>query len=490
MPCFHCNLFTATVKLLRRLTLPPDFDKDTQVYRGPAGDREEVPSESLEGNGIMAKILLLDFEPKDLDDLRGKGFDAGLKVTNWKTLKADSLVLDKDCRIIFYQVLHDNPASQVHSDGSATVESLVERGGYVTCFIGPSAPFHLTNVIGTIPELEYRDNSTPGAVVPAQDNPLDLLFRSFNKHILHAFELFPVHYATHWEIDLRRAERAFKVRVLAQSADGLPIAILVQRGQGGYLLLPWFGDKNYEAALLILREILPVLAPHLFTEQGHWLENAAYQFPELARLIKKREEVKLEYDEILRRLDLKIQEAKTKGQEMFRRLLVAGGAELKAAVMETMNYLGWQSVDVNEYWKRVIRSKEEDLWLFERSDLKVEEKLGKEPVLLINIRSGPGGAADEDAMLLQRYKGRRMQEFGNTRMKSVLIGNYFSGQDAGLRPSPFSGRMAEESQKDGNALLTTAEIFRAVKAQKEGKLLVEDIRKQMAERTGVVAFEF
>jgi hypothetical protein len=50
--------------------------------------------------------------------------------------------------------------------------------------------------------------------------------------------------------------------------------------------------------------------------------------------------------------------------------------------------------------------------------------------------------------------------------------------------------MAEEAQKDGNALLTTAEIFRAVKAQKEGKLLVEDIRKQMAERTGVVVFEF
>ncbi|MCJ7589123.1 MAG: hypothetical protein MUQ00_14665, partial [Candidatus Aminicenantes bacterium] len=82
MPCFHCNLFTSTVKLLRllrRLTPPPDFDKNTQVYRGPAGDREEVPSESLEGNGIMAKILLLDFEPKDLEDLRGKGFDAGLK---------------------------------------------------------------------------------------------------------------------------------------------------------------------------------------------------------------------------------------------------------------------------------------------------------------------------------------------------------------------------------------------------------------------------
>jgi hypothetical protein len=438
----------------------------------------------------MAKILLLDFEPKDLDDLRGKGFDAGLQVTNWKSLKADPLVLDKDCRIIFYEVLHDNPASHVHAGGSAAVENLVERGGYVTCFIGPSALFHLTNVIGVIPELEYKDNPTPGAVVPGQDKPLDSLFLSFSRHILHAFELLPAHYATSWDIDLRAADRAFKVRVLAQSADGLPVALLAQRGQGGYLLLPWFGDKNLEVAQFILREILPTLAPQLFAEQGHWLEKADYQFPELGRLQKQREEVQREYDEILRRLDLKIQEAKSKSQERFQRLLVAAGAELKGALVEAMNYLGWQTIDVNDYWKRVIRSKEEDLWLFEKNDLKVEEKLGQEPVFLINIRSGTGGAADEDAMLLQRYKGRRMQEFGNTRMKSVLVGNYFSGQDAGLRPNPFSGRMAEEAQKDGNALLTTAEIFRAVKAQKEGKLFIEDIRKQMAGRTGVISFEF
>ena len=438
----------------------------------------------------MAKILLIDFEPKDLEELRGKGFDAGLGITNWKSLKADPLVLDKDCRIVFYQVLHDNPASQVHAGEAAAVESLVEKGGYVVCFIGPSALFHLTNVVGTIPELGFKDNPTPGAVVPSQDKLLAPLFLTFSRYILHAFELLPAHYATNWDIELREAERAFKVRVLAQNAEGLPVALLAQRGQGGYLLLPWFGDRNLEVAQFVLREVLPTLAPQLFVAQNHWLEKAEYQFPELDRLLKQREDVQREYEEILRRLDLKIQEAKSKSQERFQKLLIAEGAELKAAVIEAMNYLGWQTVDVDDYWKRVIRSKEEDVWLFERSDLKVEEKLGKEPVLLINIRSGPGGAADEDAMLLQRFKGRRMQEFGNTKMKSILIGNYFAGQDPGLRPNPFSGRMADEAQKDGNALLTTIELFRTIKAQKEGKLFNEDIRKQVAERTGVLSFEF
>lgn len=438
----------------------------------------------------MAKILLLDFESKDLDTLREAGFEASLRVTNWKSLKADPIVLDKDCRMVFYQVLHDNPASQVHAGGAVAIESLVERGGYAVCFIGPSATFHLTNIVGTIPELDFKDNPTPESVVTGKDKPFDGLFGAFSKHILHAFELLPAHYATNWDIDLREAERSFKVRVLAQSADGLPIALLIQRGRGGIILLPWFGDKNLEVALYLLREGIPVLAPQLFAEQGHWIEKSEYQFPELSRLQEQKEKVQKEYEEILRRLDGKIQEAKSKSQEKFQRLLIAENAELKTALVDSLNYLGWQIVDVDEYWKRVIRSKDEDFWLFERNDLKIEEKLGKETVLLLMIRSGQGGASDEDALLLQRYKGRRMQEFGNTRMKSVLIGNYFSGQDVAQRPNPFSSRMAEDAQKDGNALLTTAELFRAIKAQKEGKLFIEDIRKQVTERAGVVSFDF
>jgi hypothetical protein len=438
----------------------------------------------------MAKILLMDFEPKDLESLRGAGFEASLRVTNWKSLKDDPILLDKDCRMVVYQVLHDNPASQVHAGNTAAVEALIERGGYVACFIGPSATFHLTNIIGPIPELAFKNNATPESFVPAKGQPFEPMFQAFGKQILHAFELLPAHYATNWEFELREAERVFKVRVLAQSADGLPIAVLAQRGRGGLILLPWFGDKNPEVALALLRDVMPALAPQLFAEQVHWIEKPEYQFPELSRLLEQRDKVKKEYDEILLRLDQKIQEAKSKSQERFQRLMVVEGPDLKSVLTEALTYLGWQIVDVDEYWKRVIRSKEEDLWLFERNDFKVEEKLGKETVLLIAIRSGPGGAADEDALLLQRYKGRRMQEFGNTKMKSILIGNYFAAQDASLRPNPFSGRMADEALKDGNALLTTVELFRAIKAQKEGKLFVEDIRKQAAERSGVIGFEF
>ena len=77
-----------------------------------------------------------------------------------------------------------------------------------------------------------------------------------------------------------------------------------------------------------------------------------------------------------------------------------------------------------------------------------------------------------------------MQEFDNTKMKAVLVGNYFLAQEAAARTSPVLPLQIEEAQKDGNGLLTTFELFKAVKAEKEGQVRKEDIRGQLAEKTG------
>jgi hypothetical protein len=83
-----------------------------------------------------------------------------------------------------------------------------------------------------------------------------------------------------------------------------------------------------------------------------------------------------------------------------------------------------------------------------------------------------------------------MQEFDNTKTKAVLLGNYFLAQEAAARTVPFSPLQIEEAQKDGNGLLTTYELFKAVKAEKEGRVRKEDIRGQLAGKTGLVRFEW
>jgi len=106
------------------------------------------------------------------------------------------------------------------------------------------------------------------------------------------------------------------------------------------------------------------------------------------------------------------------------------------------------------------------------------------------VRSSRNWAADDDCIRLQRFKGRRMQEFDNTRMKGLLLGNYFNQQEARLRNNPFSQFQIEEAEKDGNALLTTYDLFKAIKAEKEGLITKEEIRRQIKEKSGLIQFNF
>ena len=142
-------------------------------------------------------------------------------------------------------------------------------------------------------------------------------------------------------------------------------------------------------------------------------------------------------------------------------------------------------MDVDEYWKKTIRSKEEDAWLIEPGDMPVEAGLRKGELVIVLVRGGKNWATDDECGLLQKYKGRRMQEFDNTRMKAVLVGNYFSAIEAKDRPNPFSATQIEEAQKDGNGLLTTYELFRAVKAEKENRISKDAIREQIKLKTGL-----
>ncbi|HUM34510.1 MAG TPA: hypothetical protein PKX32_04500, partial [Candidatus Saccharicenans sp.] len=167
------------------------------------------------------------------------------------------------------------------------------------------------------------------------------------------------------------------------------------------------------------------------------------------------------------------------------------GKDLKAAAINAFKYLGWtKSVDVDEYWKNVIRDKEEDIWLIEDSDQPIEVSLRKGFLILVVVRSSRNWAADDDCIRLQRFKGRRMQEFDNTRMKGLLLGNYFNQQEARLRNNPFSQFQIEEAEKDGNALLTTYDLFKAIKAEKEGLITKEEIRRQIKEKSGLIQFNF
>src|SRR4030042_5842234 len=127
------------------------------------------------------------------------------------------------------------------------------------------------------------------------------------------------------------------------------------------------------------------------------------------------------------RLEERTEELKSSEKEQFNKLLTAEGKELQEAVVKALKYLNWLNiVDVNDYWKRVIRVKEEDIWLLDEDEKSIEQLIRDAPVTMVMVKARKAGAADEDCLNLQRYKGRRMQGVNNNSLKAVLVGNYCS----------------------------------------------------------------
>ena len=439
----------------------------------------------------MAKVLLLDFEETDKERLASQKYDVELKATGWRSGHEDPLEIPAESEVIFYHLIGQggNGRSQWHAGVHEALARRVEEGARVVCFIGGGEIYQLTNIVGSLPRLQFQDNARADSI---QFNPRALFhvpFERFRPFIANAYKLLPEAAGEGvWEKD---SGAEGKLEILAKSADGYPVSLLAGRGKGYVLLLPSFGPKNVDIIDFILKDKMPLSAGAPAAAGGSWIEDEDFVFPELKDLFARKDAEKQRYAQALAEIDRQITEAKAGGQEEFHKLLTAEGPELTKAVVLALRYLDWgRVVDVNEYWKKVIRNKEEDAWLIENGGPSVEASLRKEDLILVLVRSGQAGAADDECALLQKYKGRRMQEFDNTRMKAVLIGNYFSGADARTRGNPFSAVQAEETQKDGNGLLTTYELFRAVKAEKEKTLTKGAVRAQLKQKTGLITFEF
>jgi hypothetical protein len=434
----------------------------------------------------MSEILLLDFEERDKEFLASRSYKVGLCLTGTASAPAEPIKFSGESSIVFFQAEGDREIGQ---DLSVEIERFVLGGGAFVCFLGKKNSFPFAHLVGLPLELKQPDGVYPDSVLFDSGAPFHLVLERFQPFITYASKLLPNGQTGADSQDSGHRNGGYEV--LARSSDGSPVSALFRKGKGFLLVLPWFGSKNLEVADCLLKELLPGGAsPSKDAKNNSWLDQEEYVFPVMKELLTQKEEENRRHAQALSEIDERIKEAREKDQEVFQTLIRGEGPELKNAVLHALDYLGWEKiVDVDEYWKNVIRNREENIWLIEGRENSVEASMRKDFFILVLSKEGKNGALDDECSLLQKYKGRRMQEFDNTKMKAVLIGNYFSTQEAKLRPNPYSTAQAEEAQKDGNGLLSTWELFSAIKAEKEGRTTKEKIRQQIKEKTGLITFD-
>ncbi len=438
----------------------------------------------------MSKILLVDFTDADRDRLAARNYDVESRTTGWASGSEEALDLAGAGEIVFYQVGEGAGAgrAELHAGIHEGLAGRLRDGLRVVCFVGGGGTHQIANIVGPIAGLQVKESGRGDAIVFNPRALFHVPFERFKPFVVKAHRLLDeVLGEGVWEVG---APDDGPIEVLAKTAEGAPAAMAVPRGKGHILLLPSFGPKNIEVVEYILKDRLSLGAAAVEGPAADWAERDDYAFPELKALVARRDEERKRFEEALADYDRQIRELKAGGQEAFLNLLKGEGATLKKAVLHAFRYLGWERVvDVDEYWKKVIRNKEEDIWLLDQADLPVEAGIRKGGLIIILVRGGKNWATDDDCALLQKFKGRRMQEFDNTRMKAVLIGNYHSAVEPKDRPDPFSAGQIEEAQKDGNGLLTTFELFRAVKAEKENRVSKESLREQIRLKAGLITFE-
>ncbi|MDD8019947.1 MAG: hypothetical protein PHU81_02005 [Acidobacteriota bacterium] len=438
----------------------------------------------------MDGIILMDFEEKDRDFFKQEKIETYL----FRTSDFENLpVVLPEVKSIFFQMNSpEEPAENeaVPADLSEKIRDLVKNGTRVVGFIGPGHLYQLTGVIGTFPDIHLQESAAGDSVMVNPELPFNLLFDRYFDKIDFMYKLMPTPLGKDiWEIPSALDE---SWKIIAKSSDSYPVSLLIRKGKGFFWLLPWFGQNNIQVADFVLRDIFPLMElKGEEKETTDWSEREDYVFPEIRQLYRQKEEEREKYENRIKEIDEQIKTIRATEQENFIRLLKAEDRELKTTALNVFKYLGWtKAVDVDSYWKNVIRDKEEDIWLIEDSDQPVEASLRKDFLILVVIRSSKNWASDDECTLLQRFKGRRMQEFDNTKMKALLLGNYFNQQEPRLRNNPFSQFQIEEAEKDGNALLTTYDLFKAIKAEKEGLITREEIRRQIKEKAGLVQFDF
>jgi hypothetical protein len=440
----------------------------------------------------MSKILLLDFEAADKDQLVSHNFDAELRTTGWKAGGGNDLSIPEESEVIFYQIdaSGTDEQSALHADIHEHLAARVRNGARIVCFLGVGKLFQLNNIVGSLPDFELQSDVRAEAITFNPKALFHVPFERFRHSIQKAWKLLPEAFADGtWEKDTPANGR---IEVLAKSSEGFPVAALLRNGAGSVLLLPSFGDKNAEIVEYILKD-KAFFADEVPDKEGNfsWIEQEDYVFPELRALLVKKDEETRRHQLAMTEIEAEIKEMKSGGQEEFHKLLKAEGPDLVKAVVKALGYLGFgKVVDVAKYWKNVIRDKEENIWLIDVNGQPIEVSLRQDPMTLVLVRGNKNWATDEDCSLLQKYKGRRMQEFDNTKMKSLLVGNYFCTTDPKSRSNPFSAVQIEEAQKDGNGLLTTYELFKAIKAEKEKKVTKDVVRAQLRDKTGLVTFEY
>jgi hypothetical protein len=425
------------------------------------------------------RVLLVDFSADSIGQLKKieEEFDFVQYSTIWNGGGSD---LDlQGASVVFVNASYqDQNSSTVHAGDGKQIRDLLQSGGLVVFFLGNPQSFHVANLIGMPISIGSVANQGPftNCTLPGP-SPLDPLFSRFGNRIASVRNII----ATSGGPSL--------TPILRYGSANVGVTAKFESDGGTLVLLPHFGQMIGEIARMILQEILSEIAPNLvYDETFAWIMRPEYLMPSLAEIRVESTRIDEDYTRHKAEIDRRYEEEWKRTQEPWNRLLTTSGDHLKGAVASALTAFGFQTVDVDDYWKRQgVERKDEDLWA----------AVGFEPVpktkgtRLVEVKGSAKRTPSDDDYYgaLIKYLNRAKTEFSNPDLWGLLIVNHQYLRPADGRREAFDQRIVDDSVRDGVTLVTTYDLFQMAQRLLSGKMAETEIQKLLM-TPGRVALPF
>jgi hypothetical protein len=228
------------------------------------------------------------------------------------------------------------------------------------------------------------------------------------------------------------------------------------------LVLPQIVRRG-EFLTVLLRDVLPELAPHLFPHLKLWFSEPGYSLPGVAERVEELGRVEEEAQRRIANLSAEITELE-KRYGILRDLLTEKDDKLVQAVKATFELMDFATV--------IDRDIERDeAGLERREDLRVIEP--DRPVLLIDVTGSQGLSSDEKLISeTQKHVQLAQHDLGDLNVHAITIINHQRNREPLLREDKSLMNEARIilARQSGIGLLSTWDLFRLARSYVDNKL--------------------
>lgn len=227
--------------------------------------------------------------------------------------------------------------------------------------------------------------------------------------------------------------------------------------------------------------------PERFPVSPGWEHGAAWTTAAEDRALQAVEEARFRHEHLLQEAEKAIgeaeaalAEARAEGDAGRRRLLVAQGGDLVAAVVQALELLGFEVQDMDELWPTGDK----------REDLRVRDPGRSGWEAIVEVRGYTKGAQLNDLMRISaRFAPRYSQDEGRFPHGAWYVVNHFITQEPTNRPGVLASNAAEVAEfANGMApglVINTVDLFKLCQDVERGAVTATDARRALVGSTGL-----